>query len=416
MAGMTKAAAAKAWTLNTWADGSKRSYPEMPSWFGSMTDKTWAAVAGGAGYGSTYQNGNRAADVISDAGTTGPNLMAAYTGACVCGTRLVHPACGGHGDRSLNDVISVNVRSEQPGYVLNRAETSDRSGGDTSNNGAANYGDGRPRSIHGYERFVGTPTAAWLTAMDAMATGGVSYSSSASFRFNIDGNGDWDAYSQALDNTQWSGGAWLGGASCYDPTTGYIWTFAQGTSLSTDYCCYVRDASTGTVVRRYKGYMPYGYGQAKVLWNKSPKVIVLAEGFNPSLRYLDISSLPADDSTISFTALTTSGTILLPGGGSAHGGMVYHPAGGSLYFWDGTGTRSSINKVPIPNDVTGGTYTGSTVAADGSNTVTPSAAQANGTFGRFNLIENVGEGRDALVIVNAITEPLYVYKLPAAGL
>lgn len=391
--------------------------PEMPSWFASMTDKTLTAVAGGAGYGSAYQNGNRLADVISDAGTTGPNLIAAYSGASVCGTRLV-PYGGGHGDRSLNDVNSIDLRSETPGYIQNRAETADRSGGDTANNGAADYADGRPRAIHGYERVVGTPSGLWLTAMDSMATSGVSYSSSKSFRFNIDGNGDWDAFSQALDNTQWLGSAnaWLGGASCYDPTTDLLWVFAQGTSLSTDYCCYVRNATTGAVVRRFKGYMPFGYGQARVLHDKSPKIIVLAEGFTPSLRYVDISSLPADDSTLTFGTLSSSGTILLPGGGSAHGGMVYHAASSALLFWDGSGTRSSINKVPIPSDVTGGTYTGSMVTADASNTVVPTAAQANGTFGRFNLIENIGGGRDALVIVNAITEPTFVYKLPEGGL
>jgi hypothetical protein len=60
-------------------------------------------------------------------------------------------------------------------------------------------------------------------------------------------------------------------------------------------------------------------------------------------------------------------------------------------------------------------WTGSVVSAAGG--VTPSSPQANGTYGRFNLISNFGgSGRDLIIMVNAVTEATYVYKLPAAGL
>ena len=50
---------------------------------------------------------------------------------------------------------------------------------------------------------------------------------------------------------------------------------------------------------------------------------------------------------------------------------------------------------------------------DGSNAVTPSTAQSNGTFGRFNLM-TIG-GIDVLVIVNDYNGPTYVYRLPDGG-
>jgi len=53
-----------------------------------------------------------------------------------------------------------------------------------------------------------------------------------------------------------------------------------------------------------------------------------------------------------------------------------------------------------------------------SNTIVPSVTgnQYQGTFSKFQMIEDMGNGQAALCFVASTTGPLFVYKLPAGGL
>lgn len=388
-----------------------------PSWYDAMTDKTWTAVAGGAAYGSTYQNGTRLDGIATDTDPCAPWVGAATRPDASELTILVP---SGHNDRNgRNEVFSVDFLSEQPGWVTLNSGSSDRSAGDATSNGAANYADGLPRGCHTYERVVGYRGGYWLTSMDNFASSS-GLNSTAHFRFRRDTNA-WTAYGQAFNSTQWADvSSWHGGASATDPYTGYIWVLAQSTDATGKYAGYIIDSADGTVIRRIKVNLSgWGYHSSVILHDRSPRLWVIAEGAaslsHSALRAIDISTLPADGAQVSFSTLNTSGTILWPRSGSDHGGTVYHSASNALLMWDGTGTRSSINKTPIPNDMLGGTWTGANVTADPSNTVTPSAAQVSGTFGRFNLI-SFPSGRQALVVFNGYAEPVYVYKLPLMGI
>lgn len=395
-----------------------------PSWFTAMADNTIVQVAGGAGFGATYQNGSKLGDVVP----TVDDPTAPWVGAAVLrnSAKFTIPIGSGHNDREgRNDTFGIDINTEQPAWSMWNAGSSDRSSGDASSNGAADYADNLPRGCHTSVRVVGTVGGFFIAGMDNFASSS-GLNSSAYYYYDKDTD-TWTQYAQGFDSTQWADVAsWHGGASNYDPTTGYIWIAAQATDLSTRYAIFVVDSgdvtgsgNRGTIIRRFKAYLPWGYHLGEILYDKNPKLWIITHGSTgiggPYLQAIDITTLASDGSTLTPIDLTFSPPLLGPSGGSERGGMVYHPTSSALFLWDGSGTRSSLNKLSIPSDLTGGTYVGSTVAADGSNTVTPGAAQANGTFGRFNLV-TFPSGRQAFVIQNAMTQPIYVRKIPVAGL
>ena len=91
---------------------------------------------------------------------------------------------------------------------------------------------------------------------------------------------------------------------------------------------------------------------------------------------------------------------------------MYHKPSRAILCWDGDGVN--LRKLAIPASI-GSTWTWSRVSPASGNSVTPTAAETNGTFGRFNIIEDMGNGQSALCVVNSTTGPTFVYKLPVAG-
>jgi hypothetical protein len=54
-------------------------------------------------------------------------------------------------------------------------------------------------------------------------------------------------------------------------------------------------------------------------------------------------------------------------------------------------------------------------ANDPARTIPSCPPDYSGTYGKFNIIEDMGNGQSALVLVTSIYGPVYVYKLPASG-
>ena len=96
------------------------------------------------------------------------------------------------------------------------------------------------------------------------------------------------------------------------------------------------------------------------------------------------------------------------GPGGAAPGIEFHPPSNAFIVWNGGAT---LYRLTLESDWrTTETVTWATVVNEPGG-VTPTAAQSNGTFGRFRWIERT----DTFVAVNATTQNTYAYPAPKGG-
>lgn len=365
-----------------------------------MTPKTWATVASG---GINTVNPN-----FSGVPSDQSHVIDKWDGGAAYGSKYWLTG-GGHADYAGNDTYALELNATSPAWTRPVGPTVDTSGGDQASNGAANYADLAPRATHSQQRLVATPGKFWIAGMDNFSSSG-GLDSSAVFYYDS----SWHALGAQLTTGEFNAASfgWHGGVSVYDPTSDYIWMFAQQTGLDTDTCAVLINA-TSQATRKVKGYLPFSYCTG--VCANDLRVILIAEG-GGGLFAFDVSSLPANGATITRVSCPISGTSTpswLPNVSADHGGMVYHKASRAMLAWNNNG--ANVVKIAIPANPLDGVsnYTVTTITPDASNAVTPSAQSATGTFGRFNVV-TVG-GIDCLVLTNAYTESTYVYRLPAAG-
>jgi hypothetical protein len=109
-----------------------------------------------------------------------------------------------------------------------------------------------------------------------------------------------------------------------------------------------------------------------------------------------------------------------PDGNWSYFGLVWHAASNAFLAWgekSGVVNRSSLFKLTQPNrQWWSGTWEWTEVTAAPGGAVVPTAPYVSATYGRFNIVNDVGgTGRDAIVLINGDDGPTYVYKLPAGG-
>lgn len=135
----------------------------------------------------------------------------------------------------------------------------------------------------------------------------------------------------------------------YDPVNNYFWVFGGNGSAHQDRC---------------------GYWDLNLAGDKD---------FNP----------------VTFTG---SGSII----DTPAPGATWHEPSGKIVLWNGGTTLHAFDPT---------THVVSALTISGSNAVTPSAAQANGTYGRFAYMAS----RDAFIAVNATNENVYFFKMAGAS-
>jgi len=373
-----------------------------PSWFVNMADQTWTTVAG---------TGSRIGDVLPDplpASNFNPPDGSAITGAWNGGAieqsrgEFVVSLAGGHLDYAGNEVYVLELRAESPAWNRTRTPTADTSGGTEGDDTIANYGDGQPRSSHTYNRPAAGGGFVYHLGVDAMY-GGVGYTSAASYRYDLSqtSDGSWEYLGNPHPTAEGGSGRWLGGSSAYDPVTNAIYSIGQFGS-NNRLIRYAIDTDTFTLFNT-----PFDPGYSWMAICEDIRLLVV--GGEQNQYYLNI------DDDLSGTTATWSG--LNSTGAPARFGLGRnghcHDPSRAIFAWDGDG--ANVIRLAIPTTLSNN-WTWSTISPDGNNAVTPSSAESNGTFSRFNLIKDMGNGQGALVLLNDIFEATYIYKLPADGM
>lgn len=372
-----------------------------PSWFTAMPDRTWKTIAGAAG--QTLHA------VRPDPLPPGNDGHAAvcnnWTGGCVDQERgqFILPTNGGHQGYSGNEIYALSLRDETPAWKRIWGPSSlEAIRNETMGfNSRAQYGDGAPSASHTFNRPVTDSSGnIWLAGIDSMYDMAGNWST-ATYSFSR-ATQSWTYHGIGAPAASSSEGSYkfLGGSACYDPVEHKVWSIAQ---YGFAYTVHTVDCATGAL----QAYSLPGSNLGKSWSVIIPERRLLVVAHRVAYGDVRLKTLDLNNPTAGFTSRTVTGS---PGDVKDRG--VYHAPSNAIFAWHDNG--ASILKLTVPSSVSG-TWAWSSVSPASANTVTPSAAQSQGTYGRFNLIEDMGNGQSSLVLVNRTTEPVYVYKLPLAG-
>lgn len=385
-----------------------------PAWFTAMTDKTWATPVT-----NTLDSVKPSPEPSGNFGHLA--ITHAWTGGCVDQDRreYILAANGGHLDYAGNEVYACALGEESPAWVRLNDPSTDTSG-DPAYNADGDYNDGKVRAVHGWNRcewgngkiwYGGlggpyAPNSRWSTAcwsFDRASLGSGPFPVSAAIA-------PWEFVGKSTyDGSPGSDQDWQQGNSTYDPVTRMLWVCSQYSQANPSIAngIYSVDTDTGTLTaynigsvyssRHCWGVIPWDIGRYWIVGDKANNRLVVLDLTNPNAGWTVRSVTNAN--------ITDSQ------------GAVYHAASQAILLWDEDG--ASIQKISVPSNPLTGSFVQSTISADGSNAIVPSVTQSpsnyNGTFRKFRLVNDMGNGQGALVVVLGTTTPVFVYKLPAAG-
>lgn len=368
-----------------------------PAWFVNMPERTWATPVS-----------NRLDDVKPSPEPQGAEGQSAvcddWTGGTVDQDRgeFILPAQGGHDGYYGNEVYACALRSASPKWArLNNPSAV--TGGVTGYNTLGNYADGAPRAVHGWNRPCWGNGKIWLAGLDGMASG-PGYWSTACYSFNRSSL-QWAYHGLGVPNPPTPFGSafsWQAGPAAYDRVAKRVWSAAQYAVSDGGYSV---DATTGAITRHNFVLPGNPFGGAWSVIAHDLRVWIVGSVREGRLYILDLNNPGAG-----FTVKATTGS---PDGFVDGAGAVYHAPSRAILVWNDYG--AGIRKLTVPSNPFGGTYVWSNIAPAAGNSVTPAPnpRYPSRNFSKFNIIEDMGNGRSALCLVTHTTGPTYVYKLPA---
>jgi len=273
---------------------------------------------------------------------------------------------GGHNGYAGNELISIDVSSDSPKWVLQRPPT-----GAIGNTGkladglesTMSYFDGRPRSSHSYNNLVWAGSALYhIPAALFMDPTRENKGPHRLFKYTS----DWSLVSTFPDSTI---GLTYYGAICYDSKRGKL---VYSTSMNRPLQSFNPDGSGFGTSAQYNG----ADGQQRLVYvPELDIVVVLCPAYANRFAVYD------------FGRTSTPGNIPTPPvSGKAPAGTSYTgewvPSLRAIVAWSG-GTGFDLLTPPATGNPATGTWQWSRLEASTENTVTPDPATPNGVYGRF---------------------------------
>lgn len=321
---------------------------------------------------------------------------------------------GGHNDQHANGVIKFNLNSETPSYTRVR-KPSGAVGMATIGAGewnqspqVAEFSDGRPRARHTVNATFYWPGVGPgnITEILLSPSGGFEYGRLKPYVIS-ETTGE-RVYLGANKNNEPSGG-WC--ASCYDPVRNVMWKMP--TSSNTPFSKWggpTNDVWTDVGASRYFS------GSVSMTYIPGLDVILVGNGGNDAGTNQTVLGGWAvfDPATGSFYTPTFTGapTSLPAGDASGLWPGITQPRWsarlGAVLAWDmDTGHTTKVLKItpPVGNPRTNA-WTLSYLPISGANAVTPTAAPAAGTYGKFFVWDVAG----ICGVIPTATQPGFIYR------
>jgi hypothetical protein len=322
------------------------------------------------------------------------SIVYAWGGACFDDDLAeIHlPLSGGHGNYAGNEPYTGSLNQEYPAWRMLRAPSGAIGNLLTTNDGQESsgvYSDGRPRSIHPYSKPVFVPgVGPCVGTMGNMAwsAGG------GSSRFLRVHPTTGEPTIGATPNPQEGGGYSSGGGATYDPSRHSVWWRSRANQAFARY-----DVASDTWETRGSTFyldayttLSYMASDDCILWGNT--------GLSQQWAVFDCA-------TNTLYQPIFSGTPA----GSLRAGLAqphWSDHHGAFLCWDNSSSTTLITRLTPGANPRSDAWTIDALTVDGSNAVTPSVRQANGTYGRSIYSNTLG----GFVLLNSTSGPVYFFR------
>ncbi len=282
---------------------------------------------------------------------------------------------GGHGDYAGNEMYAWDAIDATFRRLSNPTGAIGNTGDLVSGSDSGVYFDGRPRSCHTYNNFAMRGVVPWFFGGSTYQTG---------FGPNV-------AFS-------WSGGDFVRestgtvpvgfGGVAYDSLRDVFRLFQGGTHQPREF-----DPKTKTVS------IPGGWADltgtyASPHYNQARDVFVVLEN---------------DIHVMSYTGDSQKPPVLGEGPSFSwqHAGMAYDADNDRYLVWHGGASVYVLTPPPVGNNPKTSPWSWAKIDPAAGNTVTPTSAESNGTYGRFWYSPSL----KCCGVVNATNQKMYVFRL-----
>lgn len=311
-----------------------------------------------------------------------PNVIAPWSGGAFDSTRdQLIVWGGGHGDYSGNEIYAFSLKT--------LAWTRVNEPSNPPAKDVAYAADGGPCSRHTYNYLQ------YLPAIDRF----VSLGGAGFWQSGQTGTDHLDAFD--FKTRKWSQlkpvparAFGIGAFSAVDAATGHVWQHgAGGKCLILAEYAPEKDAWTTHGGQWTEGDNDFSYYLTAAIDAKRRLMYACGGGALWSWKLA-----PSGDIKAEAVAIAGDAEIVK----APSPGFEYHAASDRFIAWSGGADVFALDPA---------TRVWSRLAPAAGNTVTPSKAAGNGTFGRFRYAPK----RDVFVVVNSITENVFIYRLPKDG-
>lgn len=394
-----------------------------PAWWNSLAEDTWTTIA--------TASPRRLVDVIQSPGSSRPPggwgfenaILGAFTGAAVDQTRgeYLIVAGGGHGDGANNSAYALSLRSATPAWRRLTDATPDANLGNLNLESDGKFADGRPRAMHatnvcwvggtGIKSRVVFPVmssvtsgqgghADWLLSFDRDVLG----AGATPLPWTAANLGPWAFVKRTNGNSNWYGF----GTAVYDPVTQKLFGISNGSGSFGIYWSItpVTANDFGAITTQIDSSRWIAPGWATV----APDLGIVIVG-NTAANNIQILNI----ATNTWATANQAGQGVWPGS-TAYGGIygcVYMPETKEIIVANPfeTGNTMYVASIPLTS---GGAYdpTGLWVWSQRVRTGGPTGAPSGWGSSKWNRVNDMGDGRPAIVFVSDVNGATYVYKPP----
>lgn len=378
----------------------------LPSWALGLDVGQWVQVPVAAALSTLNPNNNPALNPIypTSRWVSHTGIVSAWCGACFDqANNVLHlPLQGGHGDYSGNEPYRIDLTAETPAWEMLRPPSGAIGYGGSELNlndgqeATGLYSDGRLRAGHSYNHNLWIPGRGVCISQVAET-----YASGAGGkRLFMDLNQSTGESSLALD---WAGATQAGvghGFAVWDSVRSRVFVCGAETARP-----YTLDLTAGTYTARgSSGNILAGFARGAYCAG----IDLVAAISNPTAgAYRAQAGFSVFD--------PATGTDYQPGmSGSWPSGFTFNGKAGMewdaenqrLLLWNNATNTAQIATLTPPASPTTEPWVRGSIAVPGSNAVTPSAAAANGTYGRFALAPDF----NGAFLLNSTSGPLYFVR------
>ena len=413
-------------TALTACAGSTPAPPgEAPEWFLALPERTWSTIAGGSG--------QRIVDRLpspvphSEGFPDSPaSITTAWTGGSVDQARgeYLLVGNGGHADYPGNEGYALALRTATPTWRRLSDPTPNSVIGTLTNEGNGSYSDGRPRAMHSTFQCYGDGRV-WFALQNSVSSGGggtinrvVAYNreglgAGSSPLPYTSGMGPWETYGQIPNVGDLS--SMIFGVSAFDRVGHKVWGLGGNSANLTRYWSIDTTGTRGTI-KFYQANQSFGHWGGWVAVAHDLRILVAGDHLRNTITVLDLTKAGQAGDWTQVSNVTGSGYFA---GGS---GGAYVPASRSIAIGQPKSLGGSFYRLKIPTKVQNGTTVYDPAGQWQWSLINPGGAQMtapngnSGTYSKWQVVEDMGNGQSALVVVTDISGPTYVYRIPMTGL